>query len=161
VIGGFTTGEGNRRDRFGALLLGYRDEQGKLRFAGHVGTGFDDRTLADIRKRLDALKTARNPFSTEPDLNAPTTWVRPALVAEVRYSEWTPGGTLRAPVLLRLRDDVEAKTVRRTGTGEKTVRDEPTELVSSVLQQLATKSSSLSLMVGTHRIGLSQLDKAL
>jgi bifunctional non-homologous end joining protein LigD len=161
VIGGFTNGEGNRRDRFGALLLGYLDDNGKLRFAGHVGTGFDDRTLAEIRKRLDALKTARNPFSTKPDLNAPTTWVRPALVAEVQYAEWTPSATLRAPVFLRLREDVDAKTVRRRDAGEKAVRDEPKDLVSSVLQQLATGESSLSLMVGTHRISLSQLDKTL
>ena len=161
VIGGFTAGEGHRRDAFGALLLGYWDEHAKLRYAGHVGSGFNDRTVAEIRKRLVALKTAESPFCTQPDLHAPTTWVRPVLVAEVQYHEWTPSGTLRAPVFLRLRDDVDAKSVGRKGTAGITARNEATDLVTSVLRQLATKESSLSLQVGAHRIRVSQLDKAL
>lgn len=160
VIGGFTTGEGHRRDGFGALLLGYWDEHDKLRFAGHVGTGFDDRAVRDIRKQLDALRVAKNPFLAQPELNAPTTWVRPALVAEVRYQEWTPSGTLRAPAFLRLRDDVDAKAVRRREAAS-SGRDQATDVVSNVLQQLATLTPSLALTVGPHRIGLSQLDKTL
>ncbi len=161
VIGGFTTGEGHRRTGFGALLLGYWDEQTKFRYAGHVGSGFNDRTLADIRQCLDALKVPECPFSTKPDLHAPTTWVRPALVAEVQYHEWTPSGTLRAPVFLRLRDDVDVKSVRRGLAGEMATRNESTDLVTSVVQQLATKQSSLALTVGAHRVHLSQLDKIL
>ncbi len=161
MIGGFTTGEGHRRDGFGALLLGYWSGHDKLNFAGHVGTGFDDRTLREIRKQLDALKVTKSPFVTEPELNAATTWVRPALVAEVRYQQWTPGGTLRAPVFLRLRGDVDAKAVRRKEAAQSAARDEAPDLVSSTLQQLATNEPSLSLLVGGHRIGLSQLDKTL
>jgi bifunctional non-homologous end joining protein LigD len=161
VVGGFTAGEGHRRAGFGALLLGFWDEQAKLRYAGHVGSGFNDRTLAEIRKRLDSLKIAQSPFSTKPDLHAPTMWVRPSLVAEVQYHEWTPSGTLRAPVFLRLRDDVDAKNVRRRGGDDGAASSESTDLVTSVLQQLATKESSLVLMVGTHRVHLSQLDKVL
>ena len=161
VIGGFTAGEGHRRDEFGALLLGYWDEGAKLRYAGHVGSGFNDRTLAEIRKRLAALKTGEKPFATEPDLHAPTTWVRPALVAEVQYHEWTPSGTLRAPVFLRLRDDVDVKSVRRRDVAGTTTRNDSTDVVTSVLRQLATKETSLSLQVGAHRIGVSQLDKTL
>ena len=161
VIGGFTAGEGHRRDGFGALLLGYWDEHAKLRYAGHVGSGFNDRTLAEIRRRLDALKIAESPFGTKPDLHAPTAWVRPALIAEVQYHEWTPSGTLRAPVFLRLRDDVDAKSVRRKGAGGIATHSESTDLVTSVLQQLATKESSLALTVGAHRVHLSQLDKIL
>ena len=161
VVGGFTTGEGHRRDGFGALLLGYWDGHAKLRFAGHVGTGFTDRTLSGIRKQLDALKVAKSPFLAQPELNAPTTWVRPALVAEVRYQEWTPGGTLRAPVFLRLRDDIDAKTVRRKEAAQTGMGDEATDVVSSALRQLATKEPSVSMVLGAHRIGLSQLDKAL
>lgn len=161
VIGGFTAGEGHRRNEFGALLLGYWDEGAKLRYAGHVGSGFNDRTLAEIRKRLAALKTGEKPFATEPDLHAPTTWVRPALVAEVQYHEWTPSGTLRAPVFLRLRDDVDVKSVRRRDVAGTTTRNDSTDVVTSVLRQLATKETSLSLQVGAHRIGVSQLDKTL
>ena len=161
VIGGFTAGEGHRRAGFGALLLGFWDEHAKLRYAGHVGSGFNDRTLAEIRKRLDSLKIAQSPFPTKPDLHAPTTWVQPSLVAEVQYHEWTPSGTLRAPVFLRLRDDVDAKKVRRRGVDDGATSSESTDLVTSVLQQLATKESSLALTVGTHRVHLSQLDKVL
>jgi bifunctional non-homologous end joining protein LigD len=161
VIGGFTAGEGHRRDEFGALLLGYWDEHAKLHYAGHVGSGFNDRMLTEIRKRLAALRTGERPFASEPDLHAPTTWVLPALVAEVQYHEWTPSGTLRAPVFLRLRDDVDAKSVQRRDAAGATARSDSTDVVTSVLRQLATKESSLSLQVGAHRIGVSQLDKTL
>jgi bifunctional non-homologous end joining protein LigD len=161
VIGGFTTGEGHRRADFGALLLGYWDEQANLRYAGHVGSGFNDRTLAGIRERLNVLRVTECPFSTKPDLHASTTWVRPVLVAEVQYHEWTPSGTLRAPVFLRLRDDVDVKSVRRGLAGEMATRNEATDLVTSVMQQLTTKQSSLALTVGAHRVHVSQLDKIL
>jgi bifunctional non-homologous end joining protein LigD len=161
VIGGFTAGEGHRRDGFGALLLGFWDEQAKFRYAGHVGSGFDARTVAAIRRRLDALKIGECPFSVKPELHAPTTWVRPVVTAEVQYHEWTPSGTLRAPVFLRLRDDVDAKSVRRQPAAATATRSEPADLVTGVLQQLASKQACLSLRVGAHRIGLSQLDKVL
>jgi bifunctional non-homologous end joining protein LigD len=161
VVGGFTTGKGHRGDGFGALLLGYWDELGKLHYAGHVGSGFDDKTLAEIHKRLVGLKTGKNPFAAQPDLHAPTTWVRPVVVAEVQYHEWTPSGTLRGPVFLRLRDDVDAKSVRRRDPADVIAGNESTDLVTSVLRQLATKESSLSLQMGAQRIRVSQLDKVL
>ena len=161
VVGGFTTGEGHRRDGFGALLLGYGDDHGELRYAGHVGSGFDDATVADLRRRLDKLGVAESPFSDTADLHAPTQWVRPVLVAEVQYHEWTPGQHVRSPVFLRLRGDVDPRSVRRKLGGDAAGAGAPTDLVSSVLQQLATKNSSLALMAGAHRIALSQLDKTL
>ena len=161
VVGGFTTGEGHRREGFGALLLGYWDEQGKLRYAGHVGSGFNDATVASIRQRLNTLGVAENPFSDAVDLHAPTQWVRPALVAEVQYHEWTPALHVRSPVFVRLRSDVDPRSIRRRRGDDRAGAGAPTDLVSGVLQQLASKDSSLSLMVGTHRIGLTQLDKTL
>jgi len=161
VIGGFTAGEGHRRDGFGALLLGFWDEHAEFRYAGHVGSGFDSRAVAEIRRRLDPLQIGVCPFSTRPDLHAPTTWVRPRLAVEVQYHEWTPSGTLRAPVFLRLRDDVDASSVRRHAAEGAATRNESADMVTSVLQQLAGKPASLSLRVGAHRIGLSQLDKIL
>jgi bifunctional non-homologous end joining protein LigD len=112
VIGGFTTGEGVRgaSDSFGALLVGYWEDS-KLRYAGHVGTGFDDKTLAQILKRLMPLVVPETPFDTQPDSRRPVTWVRPQVVAEVQYYEWTRAGHLRHPVFLRIRDDTDPLSV--------------------------------------------------
>lgn len=113
VIGGYSAGEGVRADTFGALLLGYFDEKDKLIYAGHVGTGFDENLLAELKKRLDSLKIDKSPFAEMPPLNALTTWVKPELVAEVKFSEWTQEGLLRIPVFLRLRDDKSPGEVHR------------------------------------------------
>ena len=112
VIGGITKGKGSRA-QLGALLLGYWNE-GKLHYCGHVGSGFDERTLAQVKARCEKLASGTRPFIEEPDLHSPTTWITPELVAEVEFQQWTPDGMLRAPVFLRLRDDVDPKSVRRT-----------------------------------------------
>ena len=111
VIGGYTRGKG-ARESLGAILVGYW-EDGQLRHASHVGSGFDARTLERLQARLAPLKRRSCPFAEKPELNNPTTWVEPELVAEVQFQEWTGDGHLRAPVFLRLRDDIDAKTVRR------------------------------------------------
>src|SRR5258706_3627268 len=105
VIGGFTRGKGSRAP-LGALLVGYWDK-GKLRYASHVGSGFDDRALTQVKKRLAPLERKDSPFVEKPELNAPAMWVEPKLVAEVEFHSWTEEGALRAPVFLRLRDDVD------------------------------------------------------
>src|SRR5262249_34350048 len=109
VVGGYTTGKGSRKS-LGALLLGYWEGK-KLRFASHVGSGFDDKTLARTKKLLEPLKRKTNPFAEDPELNAPTTWVDPKLVAEVKFQGWTDDRHLRAPVFLRFRDDIDIKEV--------------------------------------------------
>jgi len=115
VIGGFTPPAGSRIG-FGALLLGYYDEQHELRYAGRVGTGFSDQTLEDLRKQLAKLQQAESPFV---DLKGRTGqargvhWVKPALVAQVTFGEWTRDGHLRHPAFLGLREDKAAKDVRR------------------------------------------------
>ena len=106
VVGGYTRGKG-ARDPLGALLLGYYE--GKvLHYAGHVGSGLDDASIAALLKRAAKLERPSSPFAEAPPLHRPTTWLKPELVAEVSFSEWTPSGSLRAPVFLRLRDDVAA-----------------------------------------------------
>src|SRR5262249_57596289 len=75
--GGYTKGRG-AREPLGALLLGYWDK-GKLQYAGHVGSGFDDATLADLKKRLEPLKRAEPPFAETPPLNRPPIWLQPEL----------------------------------------------------------------------------------
>src|SRR5215467_3682249 len=83
VVGGFTTGKGSRAP-LGALLLGYWNE-GKLHYCGHVGSGFDERSLAQVKARVEKLKVEARPFVEEPELHSPTTWLKPQLVAEVEF----------------------------------------------------------------------------
>jgi bifunctional non-homologous end joining protein LigD len=113
VIGGSTAPKGSRSD-FGALLLGYYDDDGALRYAGKVGTGFDEATLRDLGQRLRALRRSDAPFADAAAIRERTaTWVQPKLVAEVAFTEWTRAGRLRHPRFLGLRDDKSARDVVR------------------------------------------------
>ena len=103
VICGFTAGE---RDHFGALVLGVYDN-GRLMWVGNVGTGFDQKTMAMLRQRLDPLVVTHSPFPDSPKVAKEVTWVKPELVAEVKFANWTNDSKLRAPVYLGLRPDVE------------------------------------------------------
>jgi bifunctional non-homologous end joining protein LigD len=105
VIGGFTEARGARAG-FGALLVGLPQEDGRLRFAGHVGGGFSDDELDRVSRRVAALETASCPFGKRPVTNEKPHWTRPVLVAEVRYFGVTDEGVLRAPIYLGLRDDL-------------------------------------------------------
>ena len=112
VVGGFTEPRGSRVG-IGALLIGYY-ESGALRYAGKVGTGFDTATLLALRQRLEPLETTATPFD-EPVKPLPpgTHWVRPALVAQVGFAEWTAAGRMRQPRFLGLREDKAADAVVR------------------------------------------------
>lgn len=103
VVGGFTEPHG-ARSGFGALLLGFHRD-GKLRFAGKVGTGFNDPFLVDLRERLDRREVADSPFTNPPRDSRGVHWVRPDLVAEVSFTEWTSGDKLRHPAFVGLRTD--------------------------------------------------------
>jgi bifunctional non-homologous end joining protein LigD len=111
VIGGFTEPQGDR-DYFGALILGAYDGK-ELNWVGNVGTGFDQKTLARLYSRMKPLVTEKCPFAERPKPDRGMTWVRPELIAQVKYANWTPDNRLRAPVYLGLRDDVEAQQVTR------------------------------------------------
>jgi bifunctional non-homologous end joining protein LigD len=110
VIGGFTAPKGSRTD-LGALLLGYH-EDGAFKYAGKVGTGFTQATLADLHARLTPLVRETSPFD-EVVKERTATWVQPELVAQVGFSEWTRDGRLRHPRYLGLRDDKAAAEVVR------------------------------------------------
>lgn len=110
VVGGFTAPRKSRKD-IGALLLGYFDARGKLIYAGHMGGGFTRDGLREMRERLDPLIRKTSPFETEPKTNEPATWVRPSVVVEVKFSEWTADGRLRQPIFLGVRDDKPARKV--------------------------------------------------
>ena len=113
VIGGFTEPM-RSREGFGALLLGYYRGQDFV-YAGKVGTGFDATTLRSLRSRLDSLEID-HPAFTAGDPPRTAHWVRPALVGEVRFSQWTPDGRLRHPSFLGLREDKQARDVVREET---------------------------------------------
>lgn len=110
VVGGFTEPAGSRVG-LGALLLGHY-EHGRLRYAGKVGTGFDRSALLNLRERLDGLRVAASPFDG-PVREAGARWVRPELVAQIDFTEWTRDGMLRHPRYLGLRDDKAAEEVVR------------------------------------------------
>ena len=174
VVAGYTEGGGWRASSFGSLLLGYYDDGGKLIFAGHVGTGFNDKTLRVLKERLEALRTEERPFAQEParsgmmfgrPKNAKIVWVKPELVAQVRFAQWTKDGILRAPSFLGLREDKPPREVRREealrppkntpGQTEGAHDDD----VQKVLDQLEQPQQKMILAVEGHKISLTNLDK--
>ncbi len=111
VIAGFTE-PGGSREYLGALVLGVY-EGDDLKYIGHVGGGFSEKDLGNIRQKLDPLVQKECPFKVKPETNAPVTWVQPQLICEVALSAWTEDGVMRQPVFLRLRDDKAAHEVVR------------------------------------------------
>ena len=111
VVGGWTESRTSGRP-FGALLLGYY-EDGGLEYAGHTGSGFDQRELERVVRLLKPLEVTTSPFKNRPRTNERPHWTTPALVAQVKFTEWTDEGFLRHPIYLGLRDDVKPETVRR------------------------------------------------
>jgi bifunctional non-homologous end joining protein LigD len=111
VVGGFTAPKGSRTE-FGALLVGYY-EDGVLRYAGKVGTGFDQPTLRDLGARLRELEHDESPFERFKPIPPGTRWARPELVAQVGFAEWTRDGRLRHPRYIGLREDKPASEVVR------------------------------------------------
>jgi bifunctional non-homologous end joining protein LigD len=110
VIGGYTQPRGSR-SYFGALVVGlYRGKE--LHYVAHTGGGFNQQTLAKVYKLLQPLKTNTSPFAVKPKTNEPVQWVRPKLVAEVKFSEWTADARMRHPVFLGLREDKKPEECR-------------------------------------------------
>jgi bifunctional non-homologous end joining protein LigD len=146
VIGGYTEPQGDR-DYFGALVLGqYRD--GKLHWVGNVGTGFDQKTLTAIHHRLQPLVRKTAPFAERPKPDRGMTWVKPELVAQVKYANWTQDNRLRAPVFLGLRDDKPANEVAPE-------RNAP---LAPTIPELST-AREVTAAVGGHTLKFSNLKK--
>jgi bifunctional non-homologous end joining protein LigD len=117
VIAGYTRGQGRRSGAFGALILGYHDDGGELKYAGNVGTGFTDAEIDKLLRLLEPLARKGSPFETVPKMpkvrRDAIVWVEPELVAEVEFAEWTHDGRLRAPSYQGLREDKPADDVQR------------------------------------------------
>jgi bifunctional non-homologous end joining protein LigD len=112
VVVGYTDPEGSRTG-FGALLLGVYDDQGRLVFSGQVGTGFSEDTLHDLMQRLSEIEQEESPLDETPRELRKAHWVRPELVAEVEFTEWTTDGRLRHPSFKGLRFDKPPSEIRR------------------------------------------------
>lgn len=111
VVGGFTDPQGTRVG-LGALLVGYY-EDGKLQYAGKVGTGYNSRLLLFLSQRLTELRQEESPFYGRPPVRKAVHWVKPEMVVQVGFSEWTRDGRLRHPRFLGIRDDKRAQQVVR------------------------------------------------
>jgi bifunctional non-homologous end joining protein LigD len=144
AVGGFTAPRGGRR-HLGALLVGAWDGA-VLRYAGKVGTGFTEATLADLQRRLSPLTRPQSPFADAPRARD-VTWVEPQLVAQLGFTERTGDGKLRHPVFLGLRDDKSARDISWMGSGVVTPPREPGRyrrgrLTPSDLNKKARRSTS-------------------
>ena len=144
LIAGMAEGE---RQYFASLVLGIH-RNGRLEYAGNVGTGFDDRTIESIYRRLQPLITTKNPLPEKPDIPRKITWVRPEVACEVRFTEWTKEGRLRAPVFLGLRLDVDPREVVPEGQ-EPSARE-------ALLPQEAKEASRA---IDGHALKFTNLDK--
>ncbi len=109
IICGFTEPRESRK-HFGALVLGIYDD-GELKYMGHTGSGFNTTALKEMSDKLKTLVQKNSPFKEKVVTNMPVTWVKPKLVCEVKYTEWTKDGRLRHPIFLHLRSDKKAKDV--------------------------------------------------
>jgi bifunctional non-homologous end joining protein LigD len=147
VIGGFTKGE---REYFGALVLGVQDS-GKLRHVGQVGTGFDHKLMKAIYKRLEPLVTKTCPFEKRPNIKD-VTWVRPEVICQVRFLEWTQDGILRASVFVGLREDKTPNEVVQEPAAS-------TQQPNSDALNLSGRETTIT--VDSHRLKFTNLDKVL
>ncbi|NML60921.1 DNA ligase D [Massilia sp. RP-1-19] len=112
VVGGYTDPQGSRTG-IGSLLLGVYDKDGVLQYAGNVGSGFNEATLRELKKQLAALDTDKSPFPPKAVAGRKPHWVKPKLIAEVSFAEWTRTGSVRHAVFQGLRDDKPAKGIKR------------------------------------------------
>jgi bifunctional non-homologous end joining protein LigD len=162
VVGGWLPGEGRRAQRIGALLMGYH-EDGSFIYAGRVGTGFTERTLDELRRRLTPLRRDSSPFSLAPKLPREAVFVEPCLVAEVEFTEWTEDGVMRAPSYKGLREDKAPREVALESARDEAApapgsEGSPNALFDEV-QQLP--EGGLAVLTDGRRLKLSNWDKVL
>ncbi|MDQ6820666.1 MAG: DNA ligase D [Actinomycetota bacterium] len=167
VVGGWLPGEGRRTDRIGALLVGYY-EDGEFRYAGRVGTGFTDKMLDELRRRLAPYRRKTSPLSRAPKLPREAVFVEPCVVIDVEFREWTNEGVLRAPSYKGVREDKAprevvleaAPKVEAAGAEhEAAPAPEGPEGLFDEVERLA--DGSLVVLTDGRRLKLSNWDKVL
>ena len=156
VIGGYTDPKGSRTG-IGSLLLGVHDKEGRLRYAGNVGTGFSERTLRDLREKLDALATKASPFAPDAEIPGRSHWVKPELICEVAFGDWTRSGRIRHSVFHGLRADKPPKAITREVPKHSAPVDKPAAAAKVTLPASLRVSNPDRLIdpeSGTTKIGL-------
>ena len=169
VIGGWMPGEGKRENRIGALLVGYYDSERNLRYAGRVGTGFKERDLDYLERKLAELRRSRTPFTGEPRPPRGAIHAAPELVCEVEFTEWTAEMILRHPAYKGLVDVDPADVVLGEGEARVDSEEGPAALAGetpsaadTVLGPLRTlQGGAVEVTVDGRDIRLSNLDKVL
>jgi bifunctional non-homologous end joining protein LigD len=168
VVGGYTDPR-RTRSGFGALLLGLPETDGRLRYTGHVGGGFTEKDLARIKRLLTGLESDECPFVARPPANERPHWIRPQLVVEVRFSNWTDEGYLRHPIFLGLRDDVTPETVRREPDAPvqappgpvKVPPEHPFAAVAAALETMGERGSGTLVLADGTKLKFGNLKKPL
>ncbi len=143
VISGYTAPRGSRQD-IGALILGVY-ENNRLIYIGHTSGRLNTKGLCDLRKRLAPLRITKCPFENSPKPNQPVTWVKPKLVCEITFNEWTQDGHLRQPIFLGLREDKSAKEVHK----EEAIK----------ITKIDLKKDDLHLEIDNYSVKLTHLTK--
>jgi bifunctional non-homologous end joining protein LigD len=152
IICGFTEPKGSR-NKFGSLILGkYLD--GEMVFCGHTGTGFNDKTLSELHQKMEPLITKTSVFKITPKTNAKATWVKPELVAEIKFTEITKDHIYRHPVFLRLRDDVEVKDVEFNSENKS-----KNEIVKKAEPKTRTSKNDINKKIGKQELKLTNQNK--
>jgi bifunctional non-homologous end joining protein LigD len=147
VIAGFTQPRGSR-SKLGALVLGvYEDDE--LKYIGHAGGGFNEQSLDFVFKKVQPLIQEASPFRKPPKTNAPVTWLKPKLVCEVSFSEWTEDGQMRQPIFQGLRHDKKAINV---------IKETPSP-VKKTFSKTAPKAGETKLKISGKEVFLTHLDK--
>lgn len=167
IIVGYTHPAGSRSS-FGALLLAVNDDRGGLRYAGSVGTGFDDRTLTNIMRQLTPLERSDTPLSFgSPSSRQSIRWVDPKLVCEVSFSEWTAGGHVRHATFRGIRSDKPARDISRESSvaASQVENKKPTNLPTSSAGARPVRGKRLGSLSNPERVidsstGLTKLDLA-
>jgi bifunctional non-homologous end joining protein LigD len=158
IIVGFTAPQGTR-EHFGSLVLGYYNDSGTLVYGGNCGTGFDSATLAMIYTKAKPYFTAEKPFSDKVSFRE-VQWLKPVLVCQVKFSEWTRDGHLRHPVYLGLRKDKKAEEVRREETSA--TEPKPVKVKKASGKKIALKSAKKKTSgteVSSSKLQLTNQDK--
>lgn len=159
VIGGWTDPT-NAARRLGAILLGEYQADGSLRYVGHTGKGFSDRTLKTLHQALTTLEIDAPPFHPVPHLVQGHHWAQPRLVAEIRYAERTSAGKLRDSTYLGLRDDKSAADLRAAAAAAGTSSADLDRLADA-LREMEDAGGGGTLHVGTAEIQVERLDQSM
>lgn len=152
LICGFTEPKGSR-NKFGSLILG-KYLNGEMVFCGHTGTGFNDKKLSELHEAMEPLIQEKSVFKITPKTNAKATWVKPELVAEIKFTEITKDHIYRHPVFLRLRDDVKPKDVEFNSENAEKI-----EIVKKAEPKTRTSKNDITKKVGKQELKLTNQNK--